>query len=243
MPEGPSIVILKEKAEEFVGRKIVSASGNAKIDMERLEGQTITDLKTHGKHFLICFKDFTVRIHLLMFGTYLINERKKTPLKLGLLFRDGEFNLYTCHVKILEGSINKHYDWSSDVMNAKWSAAKAKKKLKETPTVTIGDALLDQDIFSGIGNIIKNEILYRTYIHPESLVGKISSAKMTALIKEAQVYSLDFLKWKKQGTLKKHWDAYTKKTCQRCHGPIEKEYTGQKKRRSFFCPNCQKQYT
>lgn len=38
---------------------------------------------------------------------------------------------------------------------------KAKAKLKATPDELICDALLEQDIFAGVGNIIKNEILYR----------------------------------------------------------------------------------
>ncbi|MEP6929016.1 MAG: DNA-formamidopyrimidine glycosylase family protein, partial [Flavobacterium sp.] len=54
------------------------------MDIQRLEGRTITSFKTWGKHFLICFDDFTVKIHLLMFGTYRINERKETIPKLGM---------------------------------------------------------------------------------------------------------------------------------------------------------------
>ncbi|HRO68823.1 MAG TPA: hypothetical protein PK951_00545 [Chitinophagaceae bacterium] len=39
------------------------------------------------------------------------------------------------------------------------------------------DALLDQEIFSGVGNIIKNEVLYRIRVHPESLIGDIPLKK------------------------------------------------------------------
>lgn len=242
MPEGPSIVILKEEIAQFAGKKVVSAHGNAKIAMDRLEGQKIVSFGTWGKHLLICFTDFTVRIHLLMFGTYLINERKTTPLKLGLEFDDSELNFYTVNVKLLEGKINDHYDWSADVMNDKWDARKAKLKLKDIPNTIISDALLEQDIFSGVGNIIKNEVLYRVRVHPNSVVSKIPSRKMTEIMKEAQTYSFEFLKWKKKGELKRNWEAYTKKKCKRCDLPMQKEYTGTKKRRSFFCPNCQKLY-
>lgn len=242
MPEGPSIVILKEQVASFTGKKIISATGNAKIDMERLEDKKILAFKTWGKHFLICFDTFTVRIHLLLFGTYRINERKDALIRLGLTFKDGEINFYTCSVKILEGELNDYYDWSTDVMNDNWDPEKAKAKLKELPDKMICDILLEQDIFSGVGNIIKNEVLYRVRVHPETLAGSIPLPKIDEIITEAQNYSFEFLDWKKKNVLKKHWLAHGKKTCLRCNLPLIKEYTGIKKRRSFFCENCQIHY-
>ncbi|MER3465444.1 MAG: endonuclease, partial [Chitinophagaceae bacterium] len=37
----------------------------------------------------------------------------------------------------------------------------------------VNDALLDQEIFSGVGNIIKNEVLYRIEVHPLSTIGAL----------------------------------------------------------------------
>jgi len=242
MPEGPSIVILKEAVSEFTGEEIISVAGNSKEDIARMQGRKIEAFKSWGKHFLICFDGFTTKIHFLMFGSYRINERKESPPRLQLMFENGEINFYTCSVKFLEGDVNLHYDWDADVMNDNWNPRKAKKKLKATPGIQVCDALLEQEIFSGVGNIIKNEVLYRVKVHPESPVGKIPDAKMREIISEARVYSFDFLEWKKRYELKKHWLAHTKKTCSRCNLPIVKKYTGIKKRRSFFCENCQKFY-
>lgn len=241
MPEGPTIVILTEAVSRFTGKKVVAASGNAKIDIERLVGKQAA-FKSWGKHFLVCFDDFTVRIHFLMFGSYRIDERKDAVPRLRLVFEDGEINCYTCSVKLLEGVADEHYDWSADVMNENWNPRKAKKKLAGFPDKLICDALLEQDIFSGVGNIIKNEVLYRVKIHPESLTGKIPDAKIRELIKQARAYSFEFLDWKRRFELKKNWLAHTKKTCKRCDLPIVKKYTGTKNRRSFFCENCQKLY-
>lgn len=240
MPEGPSIVILKEEVHSFEGKKIIEADGSAKLDFDRIENKKIESFKSWGKHFLICFDDFTIRIHFLLFGSYLINEQKTAVPKLSLVFQKGEINFYACAIKVLEGDIKSHYDWTEDIMNDDWDAKKAIKKLKEIPDKMICDALLDQDIFSGLGNIIKNEVLYRARIHPESLVGKIPSRKIKEIVDEARNYSFDFLKWKKNNELKKNWLAHTKKICKRCDLPLFKEYTGTKKRRSFFCTNCQK---
>ena len=239
MPEGPSILILKEEVQQFSGQQIISVSGNSSIDIQRLKDQTIRAFKTWGKHFLICFDNFTVKIHMLMFGTYRVNERKETTPRLSLAFSDGELNFYTCSVKILEGDVNTFYDWSEDVMNEDWDAQKAKRSLDKIPEEMICDAVLDQNIFSGVGNIIKNEVLYRCKIHPESLVGKIPSEKIGEIISECSIYSFEFLYWKKKYELKKHWLAHSKTECLRCNLPLIKKYTGKKKRRSFFCTNCQ----
>lgn len=239
MPEGPSIIILKEEVRQFEGQKILSVSGNSQIDKERLLNRRVISFQSWGKHFLICFDNFTLRIHFLLFGTYRINETKNTPVRLNLTFPSGELNFYSCSIKFIEGDINLQYDWSGDVMDDRWNPKKAKDKLKEIPDKLICDALLEQDIFSGVGNIIKNEVLYRIHIHPESLVGKIPPKKINELVKEARNYSFQFLDWKKNFELKKHWLAHTKKTCLRCDLPLLKKYTGVKKRRSFFCKNCQ----
>ena len=242
MPEGPTIVILKEAAQQFTGQKVLAASGNAKIDIDRLQHRKVVAFKSWCKHFLICFDDFTVRIHFLMFGSYRFNERKPSPVRLGLTFPNGELNFYTCSVTILEGVADAHYDWDADVMSDSWSPKKAKSKLKLIPEKMICDALLEQEIFSGVGNIIKNEVLYRVKVHPESLTGNIPPARLKMLIDQARIYSFEFLEWKKKNELKKHWLAHTKKICLRCNLPIFKTYTGVKKRRSFFCKKCQKLY-
>ncbi len=242
MPEGPSIVILREAIARFNRKKVLKATGNAKIDMKRLHNKTIRSIKSWGKHLLIVFDGFYIRVHLLMFGTYLINEKKTTPLKLGLTFKKDTLNFYTASIVIIEGNPDETYDWGADVMNDTWNERKAVKKIKAYADEMICDVLLDQDIFSGVGNIIKNEILFNARIHPKSITGNIPPARMKALLKEAVSYSFDFLRWKKAFELKKHWLAYAKKKCPRCNIPLKKEYPGKKKRRSFFCDNCQVQY-
>src|SRR6185437_14136833 len=239
MPEGPSIIILKEEVQSFIGKKILKVEGNSKLNIQRLSGQKIIDFKSWGKHFLICFKDFTVRIHFMLFGSYRINEQKEATPRLRLVFKEGELNFYACSIKFIEENLDEMYDWTSDVMNDSWNPKAAKKKLIETSGALVCDALLNQNIFTGVGNIIKNEVLFRTRIHPESKVGNLPAKKINELIKEARNYSFDFLKWKKEYVLKKHWLAHTKKICPRCHIPFIKKHCGKTNRRSFYCENCQ----
>jgi endonuclease-8 len=143
---------------------------------------------------------------------------------------------------LLPPGADKDYDWKADVLSDDWDAKNARKKLKAIPKTIVCDALLDQQIFSGVGNIIKNEVLYRIKVHPENRIGDLPSLKLSALINEARNYSFDFLEWKKEFTLKKHWLAHTKRTCLRCNLPIIKKYCGKTKRRTFFCSGCQVRY-
>src|SRR5262245_17188781 len=111
MPEGPSLVILREEVKPFIGKQIVTVEGYSKIDQSRLQNKKVTDLKTWGKHFLICFPDFTIRIHFLLFGKYLINEKKPVKPTLHLQFTNGDLYFYTSAVSMIEEDLNDIYDW------------------------------------------------------------------------------------------------------------------------------------
>lgn len=242
MPEGPSIVILKEAVQSFTGKKIIAVEGNSKMDIQRLEGEKIMDFKSWGKHFLICLKTFSVRIHFMLFGTYRINERKESTARLSLQFKDGEINFYACSVQFIEEPLDEVYDWTEDVMNYLYNEEKAVEKLMTQPNLLACDALLDQHIFSGSGNIIKNEVLFRVRVHPLSVTAAMPLAKLEEMVREVVVYSFEFLEWKKAYVLKKHWLAHTKTMCVRDDVPLEKKYLGKTKRRSFYCNNCQHLY-
>ena len=179
MPEGTSIVILKEAIQLFVGRKIISATGNSKkVVFEKLQGLKVIDFKSWGKHFLICFPGFTIRIHFLMFGSYRINESKESIPRLSLQFsKENVLNFYACAITTIEQPLDDVYDWTADVMNDSWSSRNALQKINSLDKTLVCDVLLDQKIFSGVGNIIKNEVLFRIKVHPKSSINKLPLAK------------------------------------------------------------------
>jgi len=243
MPEGPSIVILKDEAKGLVGRRIVAVEGNTRIDKERLLGQRVVALRSWGKHFLVELPTFALRIHFLMFGSYRIDDRKEVAPRLGLRFAGGgEFNVYTCSVRFIDEPLDEIYDWSGDVMADTWDAAAARRKLRAMPEALACDALLDQNVFAGVGNIIKNEVLFRIRLHPLARIGDLPPRKLAQLVEEARRYSFDFLEWKRAYVLRKHWLAHTKRTCPRCAVPFVKAHLGRTQRRSFFCERCQRRY-
>jgi endonuclease-8 len=244
MPEGPSLVILREESSRFTGKRIARAEGNTRtVALERLAGQRILSLRSWGKHFLIEMPDMVLRIHFMLFGSYRIDERKETPPRLSLQCTDGsELNFYACSIKPLEGDLDALYDWDADIMSPTWDPAKARRKLRAQPELLACDALLDQTIFAGVGNIIKNEVLFRIRLHPLSRIGELPAPKLRQLVAQARQYSFDFLEWKKQFVLKQHWLAHTRSVCPRCDLPFRKGPLGRSKRRSFYCERCQKRY-
>ncbi|REC50241.1 DNA-formamidopyrimidine glycosylase family protein [Chryseobacterium pennipullorum] len=245
MPEGPSILLMKENLQPFVGQKVTEASGNAKFDKEPLIGQTLLEIRTYGKQTYLVFEKAAVRIHLLMFGSYSIDEQTKPDksLRLALLFSKGGMYFYTCSVKSVELEFLASIDWEADIMSDAWSPENALKKLKANPKMMVCDALMDQNIFSGVGNIIKNEVLFRIKVQPESLVGGLPLKKKKELIAEARNYSFDFLEWKREFVLKKHWLVHTRSVCPICGQKLVKKQTGVGKRRSFYCEKDQKRYS
>lgn len=243
MPEGPSIAILRDEASIFVRKVVSRAEGNAKIDMQRIEGERVADWRSFGKQTLIVFDGFYVRVHLLMFGSYLINERKDIGPRLGLAFRNGEIHFYNCSVKLLEGDPADTYDWRVDIMSDQWDEKFVRRKFRAMPEELVCDALLDQDVFAGVGNIIKNEVLYLCKVHPLSLVGDLPARKANEIVAQARAYSFRFLDWKKAHMLRKHWLVHNKGQCPVHRIPLSRGYLGHRKRRSFFCELCQRRYT
>jgi endonuclease-8 len=245
MPEGPSLVLLREEAARFVGRRVLRVAGNSTQDIQRMRGRTVRAIRTWGKHFLIQFDGFALRVHLLLFGSHRVNERKANSAeRLSLGFSKGEeLNLYACSVRFIEGDLDEHYDWSADVMSDAWDPKQARRKLRGQPDTLVADALLDQDLFAGVGNIIKNEVLHRIRVHPESTVGALPPRKLGELVTQAREYSFDFLQWKREFVLKKHWQVHAKKLCPRDGNLLSfQKSLGRAQRRAFYCEACQRLY-
>ena len=100
MPEGPSILILKELITPlFKNKQIIKAIGNAKVDLSQLTGKTIIDIRCWGKQLLIFTRDATIRIHLLMFGSYSIDENKKPARSLRLALVVPEHTVFFIHAQ------------------------------------------------------------------------------------------------------------------------------------------------
>lgn len=192
MPEGPSILHLKNKLLPFIGKVVKQAGGYGPMPTDWINGKKLLDILTWGKHLLFVFANGTVRVHLMLFGEVLMNERKKVNRSFFLEFAKGEINGYVVKTEKLKAPLAEVYDWRTDIMNDAFDPAHVKTLLKQQAAKTIDDVLMDQQVFTGVGNKIRNEALYRAGIHPLSVTGKIPAAKITRLIKEVVNYACIF---------------------------------------------------
>lgn len=247
--EGPSLYLAVNQLKPFKGKTILSVSGNTKIEKERLVNKKIKSIFAWGKHLVIQFDKFALRTHFLLFGAFeaTVNEftltgdyrRAYTP-RLQLDFENGDIKLFNCSVKFLETANAKaSYDFTVDIMSPKWDADQAFDTISSKPNAEIADVLLDQNVFAGVGNIIKNEVLWRVHIHPQAKIKEIAPSELKDLIAETKKFSLLFYKWRRVFLLRKHLDIYQKSICPRCGAKVKREKTGKRNRISHFCPVCQ----
>ncbi|MEP6712444.1 MAG: DNA-formamidopyrimidine glycosylase family protein [Ferruginibacter sp.] len=242
MPEGPSLIYLREKLSPYTGKKVTAAGGYTDMPTAWLKNKKLLEIKTWGKHLLLRFATGTVRIHLMLFGSVLINKRKKVNASFYLHFGKDELNFYVVKAQKLAQPLDEIYDWRTDIMSKIYDSKHVRKLLKSHGDEMIGDILLNQEVFTGVGNIIRNEILFRSKLHPLTLIKNVPSAVLTILLKETKKYGKQFLQEKKAGTFGQHWEVYERKECPRDTSAIKKEITGKTKRKTYYCPHCQEKY-
>jgi endonuclease-8 len=153
-------------------------------------------------------------------------------------------NLYNCSVKILSNSdVKKLYDKELDIISENWNLANVTGLVSSLSQDFICDVLLDQSVFAGVGNIIKNEALFKSEVHPLSVVKGIPKKKLAGIASEARKFSLEFYQAVKKGdNIRSRLTIYGKKTCPICGGRVVFRKTGKTKRISYFCPSHQKLY-
>lgn len=238
--EGPSLVIATEELTPFLRKKIDSVESQNQ-DFLILTGQKLMKTKSWGKHLILIFSKKILRIHFLMFGSYRINNPRENRIpKLQLTIGEDNIYFYSCAIREIAKADVEAYDHSHDLMSDDWDPKLALKKVLAKPNAEVADLLMDQEIFAGLGNIMKNETLFRLLMHPQTKVSELSLKRQKELVKVARDYAFDFYHWKKKNVLKRNWLIMRKKKCPRCARAVKKKETGKLKRLSHFCSFCQK---
>jgi len=125
------------------------------------------------------------------------------------------------------------------------------RDMLKTRKTSIKQAIMDNHIVVGVGNIYASESLFRAAIHPQRIASHLNKKEYQALV--AHIRSVlaeaieaggstisDFVKADgKPGYFAHSFKVYgrDKQTCLTCKTPIEKIVLGG--RASFFCPKCQ----
>ncbi|SEF51946.1 endonuclease-8 [Halpernia humi] len=243
MPEGPTIKFFAQKLQKFVGKKVTEASGYGEMDKSKIEVLKLENIETFGKNLIFVFKDFFVTAHFGLFGSMLINERKQVNASFALHFADEEINFYVTRTKLYEGKPRDIFNFKTDILKPEFDQELVLKTLQNTfSNKEIGDVLMDQSIFTGVGNIIRVEVLYRSKIHPESIVEKIPVKKLKELIEICALYGEEFLNQMATNTVKSDALIYGKKICPIHKTDLEIYILGKVKRKTYCCEICQKLY-
>ena len=109
--EGPSIHLAAEQLRPFIGRRILTVSGNSTIGIRRLRGKTVRDVFAWGKHLVIQFDTFALRTHFMLWGTFAAtvngvsvtgDYRRTSNPRLVLRFRNGEITIWAASVNVGE---------------------------------------------------------------------------------------------------------------------------------------------
>lgn len=248
--EGPSIHLAAEQLAPFIGRRIREVDGNSRIGIERFRRQTVRDIFAWGKHLVFQFDTFALRVHFMLWGTFAASVkgtsvtgdyRRGSAPRLMLTFAIGEITIWSASLKFIEHAHARDtYDFSADVLADDWDPQAALKKARRHPRAEIADVLLDQAIFAGVGNIIKNEVLFRTRTSPMARVGRLPARKLRQIVDDARTFSFRFLELRRVFALRKNLEIYGRSECPVCAGRVSRRVHGTRGRRSFFCAACQK---
>ena len=245
--EGPSLLILHEEFQPFLKQKVLKVSGNTQQPKELLKGRTLTKIQTWGKNLFLTFSsakksesDILTKTHFMMFGSYTINKPKenRTP-RLELKFKKGTLYFYACSIRFGAEDYLRSLDSEVDLMSKHWNSKHVLKLMQKKQNSYLCDLFLDQTVFAGSGNIIKNEVLFNLRCHPLTKLSEIPHKDWPKLVRAVHEYSWNFYEWKKKFELRRHWQVYRKFKCPLCQGKLIRENNGRLNRKSFFCPTHQ----
>ncbi len=243
--EGPPLKVIAEELSFLADNRTLSVLGSGKIKKELLEGKTIKRVFSRGKNLLVQFPEYTVRVHFVMFGSYTINNpRKNVTPSLSIRTQNAVVEFYRCSIRIIGNEeLDTLFDDELDIMSEKWNAQKVLELTLNQADELICDVLLDQNIFAGVGNIIKNEALFLAGVHPLNRIRNIPKEKIEDIINQARTFSKIFYETRKNGEeLNTCLKIYQRPKCPNSEEKVLRIPAGKRKRLSYVCPTVQLQY-
>lgn len=216
MPELPEVETIKNTLKRFVlGReiedvkvywpKIVKSPDDVEIFKELLRGQKFNDITRKGKFLRFELDDYVLISHLRMEGKYSVNKKTDPLVKhthIIFTFTDDEELRYndvrkfgTMHVfKKGEEFVQKPLNTlGPDPFEEELTLTYLFNKLQGTRR-SIKNALLDQTIIAGLGNIYVDETLFKANIHPLTKANELTEEQINTIKKQAFLTLQDAVK-------------------------------------------------
>jgi len=259
MPEGDTIHRTAVTLRPWlVGQQVLGARGwTDRIDAESLVGATVTSIEARGKHLLIHFDDArVVHGHSGMTGSwhiYPLGEAWQKPEhRAALVLETARLCVVFFTPKTLEllspAQFRRHRYLSKvgpDLLADVLDLDKMIARFRTQNHAPVGQAVMNQTLACGIGNVYKSELLFLQNIDPFAPVSNLTDNDLRDLLELAR----ELLQYNLQGPKRttrfegdggKVW-VYGRRcqACYLCGTAIEMRRQGDLGRSTYWCPQCQ----
>jgi endonuclease-8 len=259
MPEGDTILRVANRIrpvlEGRVPDEILTPQLRHSADRwpERLRGRVVTRVDTHGKHLFLHFEgELVIHSHLRMSGAWSVqpdgDRWHRAGRRAWLVMRASGIEVIEFDGPVLELMTEGRMRIDArlralgpDLLAAGGlDAPRILRRLRaDDPTRGIGDALLDQRIVAGIGNIWKAEGCWTAGIDPWRHTEDVTDAEVLGLIFDVRPRMQDSAESVRQGVADRNVYNRAGRVCARCGAIIRARGQGDDNRTTYWCPGCQ----
>lgn len=259
MPEGDTILRaanrIRPVLEGAVPDEILTPQARHARDRwpERLRGRAVTRVDTHGKHLFLRFEGgLVLHSHLRMTGAWAVHPHgarwRRAPRRAWLVVRARGHDVVEFDGPVLELMTEGRTRFDQrlaalgpDVLAPRFDASAFIARLRaDDPARGIGDALLDQRIVAGIGNVWKAEGCWGARLDPWRRVREVSDAEALAAIDDVRPRMLAAAAAARPHAEERRVYDRAGLPCPRCGTPIAARGQGDDNRTTFWCPGCQR---
>jgi endonuclease-8 len=205
---------------------------------ERLDGLRLERVEAVGKNLLLSFEGgLLLRSHLRMSGRWRVQAAGEEPFGTPwLVLRGSERQAVLWNGPVLEltrGRSPAVVRLGPDVLADPPDEGAMVARLRGAgPSRQVGDALLDQRLLSGIGNMWKAEILFEAEISPWRPIGELSEGDLERIVGEAT-------RLMRAGRRRHRVYRRAGRPCPRCGAAIRSYPQGDEARMAYWCQGCQ----
>jgi endonuclease VIII len=242
VPEGDALHRAAERLRILEGEVVAVETPHPRAAVlrlpERLDGLRLERVEAVGKNLLLSFEGgLLLRSHLRMHGRWRVQPAGTKPYGTPwLVLRGSERQAVLWNGPVLEltrGRSPAVTRLGPDVLADSPDEEAMVSRLRASgPSRQIGDALLDQRILSGIGNMWKAEILFEAEVSPWRPIGELPEENLGRIVGEAA-------RLMRAGRRRRQVYRRAGMPCRRCGAAIRSYPQGDEARMAYWCPGCQ----
>jgi endonuclease VIII len=247
MPEGDSLHRAARRLQVLVGRRVSVETPHpraaAVVAAERLDGRRLDRVEAVGKNLLLTFEGgLVLRSHLRMSGRWQVREgRRPVSGRPWLVLRADGHEALLWNGPVLELSrSSRRLSVGPDILAEPPDLAAIVSNLRREPAKReLGDALLDQRLVAGIGNVWRAEALWHARLSPWLALGEASDQELALVLREAARLMRASLE---EGRSPRAVYRRAGRPCPRCGETVRSHGQGDDNRMAYWCPTCQREH-